>query len=195
MTTNTPDNLELTPEALAALEAQIAGLTAPTALTALDAALAPATPRAGLADEAALLTDLRLASLLDAALAAEAPAGLEDRIVAQVPLREAPLHEVPVAGRIGAKPATAGNAGSWMRKPWRYAAVASISFSLSLMAVSFIAHKEAAMIRSWSGGNAEVATSDLDRLQQVVGLDAEHAGDGLELELAETRAEMELAGL
>lgn len=184
MTTNNPE----TTKDLASLEAQVSQLTDPATVKALDAALRAQAAPALLADEAALLADLRLAALLDGALAAqEAPAGLADRVLAAAPLIEA--HEV--AGKVG--PAVRGRVGGgWMHKPWRYAAVASVSFSLSLMAVSFIVKKEATLI---SGAVARSgASSEIARIQLVV-MDSGVSDDGLDQELEQTKAELELAGL
>lgn len=186
MTLPSPDALNLSPADLAALEAQVLGLADPAIIRALDGALAPAAPRADLVQEVALLADPALAALLDEALAVEAPAGLADCVVAA-----APLHQALVAGRIVVQPAIAGQTsdkGAWMRKPWRYAAVASISFSLSLMAVSLISSREDSVMNRVLYGQV---AADLGRLGQVAG----QGDDGLGWELAEAQAEAEFAGL
>lgn len=189
MTTHNPN---LTTD-LAALEAQVSQLTDPATLQGLDEALRAQTAPALLADEAALLADLRLATLLDAALSANAaPAGLAERILAAAPLHEA---AADVAGKITPAPAVKGRVGgAWMARPWRYAAVASISFSLSLMAITFIVKKEAPMLAKAFGGGSSSVSDDLSKLQLVV-LDSGISDEELEWEMEQTRAEWELAGL
>ncbi len=186
----TTHNHELTTD-LASLEAQVSRLTDPATLQGLDEALRAEAAPALLADQAALLCDLHLAALLDAALVADAaPVALADRILAA-----APLHEVAVAGKITlAAPVKGRVGGAWLRRPWRYAAVASVSFSLSLMAVTFIVKKEAPMlVRAFSTPAVPVA-DDLSKLQLVV-LDSGVTDEELEWEMEQTRAELELAGL
>lgn len=187
------------PTDLATLEAQVAQLTDPAMLADLDAALCARPTPAALAETAALLSDLRLTTLLDEALSATAmPAGLADRVLAA-----APLAAPPVAGRIEAKPAVLGQLGIALKKgSWRYAAVASISFSLGLMGVSFIVHQEAPMLASAWLAKHTSPSDQLAKLQMVV-LETGISDDPVDMmeqaeladELQAANDDFELAGL
>jgi hypothetical protein len=162
MTTRNPDMTTDT----AALEAQVAQLTNPATLILLDAALCAEAAPETLAHEAVLLADLRMTALLDEAFAMEsAPVGLADRVLAA-----APLESAAIAGRIHAKPSVLGGfAEALKRGSWRYAAMVSVSFSLGLMGVSFVAHRESPTMAASAWLARHTSPSDqMSRLQVVV---------------------------
>lgn len=162
MTTHNPDMTTDT----AALEAQVAQLTNPATMILLDAALCAETAPATLAGKAFLLVDLRMTALLDEAFAMEsAPAGLADRVLAA-----APLDSAEIAGRIHANPSFLGGFSEALKRgSWRYAAMVSVSFSLGLVGVSFVAHREppATVASAWLAKHTS-PSDQMSRLQVVV---------------------------